>query len=158
MLCLFEKQRDVINEKMNLQMEKTTLAFEIPSCNTMEMMCYAYDLEGTEVFELLSEEEKICIWNGFGPDRFPKWLRELLSLKESVILPACYIHDLDYGVGGSKKYFYKANRRFRKNACKCIDRCAGRFSFFYRQLLKVKIKIMEVLCNWLGYKGWNKKK
>lgn len=139
-------------------MRKKSAVFGIPSCNTMEMMCYAYDLEGTDVFEILSEEEKICIWNGFGPDRFPKWLREALSITELDILPACYIHDLDFGVGGSKSEFYKANSRFKRNAFKCIDKCAGRFSLFYRLMMKAKIKAMQVICDLFGYKGWNKRK
>ena len=138
-------------------MNNIHFSFELPSWDTMEMLCYNYHLSGVEVFELLSDYEKGQEWNGFGPDRFPKWLRNFLSLREMSILPACYIHDLDFAVGGKKKYFYDSNKRFRKNALKCIERSKDNIGFLKQYYLKFKIFIIEIICNLFGYKGWNKK-
>ena len=133
-------------------------SFELPSYDTMEMICYNYHLDGVEVFELLTDIEKQREWNGFGPNRFPRWLRNILSFCEMEILPACYIHDLDYAIGGKKKYFYASNKRFRKNALKCIERSKERIGFIKQQYLKFQIYIIEIICNLFGYKGWKKNK
>ena len=135
----------------------SSISFELPSIDTMETLCYNYYLDGVEVFELLSDDEKRSEWNGFGPNRFPKWLRNFLTLKEWVLLPACYIHDLDYAVGGSKKYFYASNRRFRKNAMKCIAKHDGFYWLPYKVYVILKIRLIEILCNLFGYRGWKKK-
>lgn len=138
-------------------MNNSKFSFELPSCDLMESICYNYRLDGVDVFELLSDDEKQSNWNGFGPDRFPRKLRTLLSLHEIAILPACYIHDMDYVVGGSKKQFYESNKRLRKNALVCIKKKEHIIGFFYKNYLQIKLWLLEKICNLFGYKGWNKK-
>ena len=128
----------------------------IPSYEIMEQKCYSYGLSGVEVFESLSDEEKKNTWNGIGPDSFPKWLREWLSKSNYLVLPACYIHDLDFTIGGNKKYFYIANKRLCNNSIKILKIHKKYLNFFEYHFAIFRAYVAWKLCDWFGYKGWHK--
>ena len=129
----------------------------IPACEHMELLCYSYNLDGTDVFDVLTESEKERTWNGIGPDSFPRWLREWLSKSHFLVLPACYIHDLDFVVGGSKKYFYAANKRLRNNTLKILKLHRSMLGFFKYHAAVIRAYVAWKLCDWFGYRGWNKR-
>lgn len=79
------------------------------------------ELEGTWFFQWYSPEELAVIYNGIGPDRFPDWLREIITASAELFEPAALIHDLEYFLGGGKTDFTAANERFRRN-CDTLTR------------------------------------
>lgn len=78
------------------------------------------ELEGTWFFQWYSTEELAVIYNGIGPERFPDWLRKLITACAELFEPAALIHDLEYFLGGGKADFTAANERFYENCCKLI--------------------------------------
>ncbi len=73
------------------------------------------DLEKREIIWSFDYDELAKIYNGIGPDRFPDWLRAIVTEANGLFEPAALIHDLEYYIGGTKADFTAANDRFRRN-------------------------------------------
>ena len=72
-------------------------------------------LEGMTVVWQFDYEELAKIYNGIGPDRFPDWLRKIVTEANGLFEPAALIHDVEYHIGGTREDFTAANDRFRRN-------------------------------------------
>lgn len=127
---------------------------ELPKWEDMKYKAVLYSLEGCEVFKLLDDETKTKEWNGIGPDRFPKLVRDILDTMHEFVLPAACIHDFEYVVGGTKSDFYESNARLERNMRKCLKINRKEFSLIGYNLAKIKIKISKWICNNFGLKGW----
>ena len=79
------------------------------------------NLKGKEIVNDFGIAEIERIYNGLGPDRFPDWLREIITLASGLFEPAALIHDLRYHVGGTKADFTAANDEFRENCYTLVD-------------------------------------
>ena len=78
------------------------------------------ELEGAEILDRFTAEAIGKIYNGIGPDRFPDWLRELVTESAGIFEPAAVIHDVEYDIGGTWQDFTDANERFRRNCYRLV--------------------------------------
>lgn len=127
-----------------------------PTWQSMKYLALTYCLEGCEVFNILDDETKDREWNGIGPDRMPKIVRELLDKIFEDALPAACIHDFRFVIGGTKAQFYTSNAELKRNLFKCLRANKPKYSWFRYWLTKLKILIAVALCDKYGYKGWHK--
>ena len=67
------------------------------SATTIELVRKAYDLklENVHILDKYSITEIGKIYNGIGPDRFPDWLREIVTKSAGLFEPAALIHDVE---------------------------------------------------------------
>ena len=112
------------------------------------------ELEGTWFFQWYSPEELAVIYNGIGPDRFPDWLREMITASAELFEPAALIHDLEYFLGGGKADFTAANERFREN-CNRLIRQEYPWWSPLRYVLMNRARRWANYCQTFGGKGYN---
>lgn len=128
------------------------------SSNIEELMklCKDADLEGHGILELFSVDALSEIYNGIGPDRFPKILRDALSALHPTLLPCALIHDVQYHIGGSYEEFTLANKMFGENGKKMAY---YRYAWYdpRRYLVAHKARVFADLCQFRGWDGYNKK-
>lgn len=119
-------------------------------------LCKDAELEGYGILELYSVKDLAEIYNGIGPDRFPKILREALSALHPTLLPCALIHDVQYHIGGSYEDFTIANKMFGDNGKKMAY---YRYCWYdpRRYLVAHKARIFAELCQTFGLNGYNKK-
>lgn len=119
-------------------------------------ICEAAELEGREILSRFSPEELTGIYNGIGPDRFPKALLCALSALHPTLLPCALIHDVQYHIGGTKYDFTEANVMFERNG---IRMARYRYGWYdpRRYLVAHKAMVFADLCQALGWDGYNKK-
>ena len=74
------------------------------SATTIELVrkAYALDLENVHILDEYTIAEIGKIYNGIGPDRFPDWLREIVTASAGLFEPAALIHDVEYHEGGTR--------------------------------------------------------
>ena len=59
-----------------------------------------------------SDERLAGIYNGLGPDSFPRWLRAVLTDLNPLLRPVAFIHDIEWHESdGSKDSLVESNRR-----------------------------------------------
>ena len=119
-------------------------------------LCKDADLEGYGVLELFNEEALSGIYNGIGPDRFPKILRDALSALHPTLLPCALIHDVQYHIGGNYEDFTIANKMFGDNGKKMAYYRYGWYDP-RRYLVANKARVFAELCQTFGWQGYNKK-
>lgn len=78
------------------------------------------ELEGAEILNRFSLAQIQKIYNGIGPDRFPDWLRKIVTESAGIFEPAAVIHDVEYDIGGTWQDFTEANERFRRNCYRLV--------------------------------------
>ncbi|MBQ9338388.1 MAG: hypothetical protein IJS14_13950 [Lentisphaeria bacterium] len=130
-----------------------------PMCETAEIKkliekAIEGELEGTWFFQWYSPEELSVIYNGIGPDRFPEWLRALLTSCAKLFEPAALIHDLEYFLGGTQADFTAANTRFHDNCKRLILREYPWWSPM-RYILLSKARRWAGYCQQFGDKNYN---
>ena len=82
-------------------------------------------LAGMEMLDDFSYLKLARIYNGVGPDRFPDWLRTIVTEANGLFEPAALIHDVEYYIGGTKENFTAANDRFRENCYTLVKAAYG---------------------------------
>ena len=127
---------------------------QIPDWLTMKCEAIRLRLEGIEEFKKLTQEEKDKEWNGIGPDRFPAWFRNALSVLHKCVLPAACIHDFDFVVGGTIEEFHAANKRMKRNMKVCLKDSRKEFSFFGYHLARWRVHTAYRLVEKYGLPGW----
>ena len=117
---------------------------------------YSLNLEGVHILDKYSVEEIGKIYNGIGPDRFPDWLRKIVTESASLFEAAALIHDVEYDEGGTREQFTAANDRFRRN---CYTLVKDRYGWYdiRRYLWMNKARHWSSYCQLFGWEGWNKK-
>ncbi len=114
------------------------------------------DLEGRGVLQQFSAAEIAEIYNGIGPDRFPTWLRELITDTAGIFEPAAVIHDVRYLIGGMKADFTAANNEFYRNCCILVKQKYGWWRPMRYALLN-KARRWANYCEFFGLEGYNLK-
>lgn len=114
------------------------------------------NLKGKEIVNDFGIAEIERIYNGLGPDRFPDWLREIITLASGLFEPAALIHDLRYHVGGTKADFTAANDEFRENCYTLVDAAypwydPRRYTWRFRAWRYARY------CERFGWEGYTKK-
>lgn len=128
----------------------------LPSWRDMKYLALTYSLEGCEVFKELPEEVMDREWNGLGPDRLPKRIRDFLDKLYKEVLPAACIHDFRFVIGGTRQQFYAANAELKRNMNVCLRRNRRNFSMVGYWMAKIRVSIAKFLCDQFGWEGWNK--
>lgn len=125
--------------------------------NELRKKCYELELEGKEILDKYTDEDLEEIYNGIGPDRFPDWLREIVTESAELFEPAALIHDVEYEEGGTKEQFTEANERFKRN---CYALVKERFALYdiRRYLWMNKARRWSNYCQLFGGEGWTKKR
>ena len=127
------------------------------SATTIELVRKAYDLklENVHILDKYSITEIGKIYNGIGPDRFPDWLREIVTASADLFEPAALIHDVEYHVGGTREQFTAANDRFKQN---CYTLVKDRYGWYdpRRYLWLNKARRWGNYCQFFGWDGWTK--
>ena len=113
-------------------------------------------LEGVEILDKFSPAEIGRIYNGIGPDRFPDWLRELVTESAGIFEPAAVIHDVEYENGGTWRDFTEANGRFRRNCYRLVKAEYPWWSPLRYAWLN-KARRWANYCQLFGWEGFHKK-
>ena len=113
-------------------------------------------LYGREILDRYSETELLCIYNGLGPDRFPDWLRAIITEASDLFEPAALIHDVRYHEGGSYEDFTLANSEFREN---CYTLVADRYSWYNPRRYRWYFRAWRYAeyCQEFGWEGYTKR-
>ena len=111
-------------------------------------------LEGQEILLDYSIPELEQIYNGIGPDRFPDWMREIVTEANGLFEPAALIHDVRYHIGGTREDFTAANSEFRAN---CYTLIYARFAWYDPRRYKWLFRAWRyaAYCEEFGWPGWN---
>lgn len=117
-------------------------------------LCKEADLEGYGILELFTEQALSEIYNGIGPDRFPEWLRAMLTKANGLFAPAALIHDVRYHVGGTYDEFTASNSEFREN---CLKLVRARYGWYdpRRYIWTARALRYAEYCQIFGWKGFN---
>ena len=112
-------------------------------------------LENVEILDRYSEAEIAEIYNGIGPDRFPDWLRKIVTESAELFEAAALIHDVEYDEGGTREQFTAANDRFCRN---CYTLVKDRYGWYdiRRYLWMNKARRWSNYCELFGWSGWTK--
>lgn len=113
-------------------------------------------LQGREILRSYLTCEISEIYNGIGPDRFPDWLREIITKTAGIFEPAALIHDVRYQIGGTKKDFTRANTEFKKNCYKLVKKEYGWWNPKRYALLN-KARRWANYCEFFGLDGYSLK-
>lgn len=113
------------------------------------------NLENVGILDRYSVEEISVIYNGIGPDRFPDWLRKIVTESAELFEAAALIHDVEYDEGGTREQFTAANDRFRRN---CYTLVKDRYGWYdiRRYLWMNKARRWSNYCELFGWSGWTK--
>ena len=114
------------------------------------------NLKGKEIVKDFGIAEIERIYNGLGPDRFPDWLREIITLASGLFEPAALIHDLRYHVGGTREDFTAANDEFRENCYTLVD---AAYSWYDPRRYTWRFRAWRYAryCERFGWEGYTKK-
>lgn len=121
---------------------------------TLTAICERHKLEGRAVLYGYDLDELARIYNGIGPDRFPDWMREIVTEASSLFEPAALIHDVRYHLGGTREDFTAANDEFHRN---CDTLVCARFSWYdpRRYLWQFRAWRYKNYCQDFGWEGFH---
>ena len=129
----------------------------LPSIFELVESAKKLELDGCNVFDKFTREELEEQYNGVGPDRFAKWIRDALSYLLWDCLEGVAIHDMDYYEGGTIDEFHAANRRLKVNTRKI-----ARKKFKWYQIKRWKLyfvaPVLYKATEKYGLEGWNLKR
>lgn len=120
------------------------------------LACNDAELEGRHVLDDYSLVELARIYNGIGPDRFPDWLRAIITEANGLFEPAALIHDVRYHIGGNEIDFTDANAEFHRNCRRLVLREYPWWSPV-RYILLNKARRWAGYCQEFGWPGYNKR-
>lgn len=104
----------------------------------------------------VSTEDAERIFNGVGPTVLPEKYRKKLTKRSKYILPAVFVHDMDFAHGdGTKEDFHRANRRLAKNGRRCAD---SRFKWYnpMRYFVRLQASTYAKICDAFGWYSYLK--
>ena len=113
------------------------------------------ELEGAEILDRFTAEAIGKIYNGIGPDRFPDWLRKIVTESAGIFEPAAVIHDVEYDIGGTWQDFTDANERFRRN-CDRLVKAEYPWWSLLRYAWLNKARRWANYCQLFGWDGFHK--
>ena len=113
------------------------------------------NLTGREILDDFTREELKAIYNGIGPDRFPDWLRAIVTEANGLFEPAALIHDVRFYIGGTREDFSVANAEFKKN---CYTLVYAAYSWYNPRRYKWQFRAWRYYhyCEDFGWDGFHK--
>lgn len=137
--------------------ELTTVEAEslrpLPDIMDLVRSAKALGLCGADVFDSYSEEVLREQYNGVGPDRFPAYIRYILSSLLRDDLEAVAIHDLKYYKGGTLDEFHLVNKQLKDNT-RLIARKKFRWWQWKRWKLYLVANVLKDATDKYGLPGW----
>ena len=113
------------------------------------------NLAGLEILWKFSYTDLQKIYNGIGPDRFPQWLRTIITEANGLFEPAAVIHDVQYHLGGTYDDFTAANKQFKENCYVLVKAAYGWYNpARYKWLFRAR-RYAEY-CQVFGWSGYHK--
>lgn len=131
-------------------------SFVLPDPLELRESAARNSLEHCDVLYKVTDEELREQFNGVGPDRWPKEIRNILSGILWDVLEAVEIHDVDYYIGGDRDEFHEANLVLGKNVRKLARRKYRWWKPRRWFLVELSYRMTE-LTERYGWEGWNKK-
>ena len=113
------------------------------------------NLEGLYYLSMFTLPELAAIYNGIGPDRFPKKLRDFVTEVNTIFEPAALIHDIEYHISGGRADFTEANKRFRRNCYILVDNAYAWYDP-RRYYWEFKAWRFAGYCEQFGWEGYHK--
>lgn len=111
-------------------------------------------LDGADVFDKYDEETLREQYNGVGPDRFPAYIRYILSALLRDDLEAVAVHDMKYYEGGTIDDFHAVNQALKDNT-----RLIAKKKFKWYQIRRWKLylvaNVLKEATDTYGLPGWN---
>lgn len=111
-------------------------------------------LEKAEILLEYHNSELQTICNGIGPECFPDWLREGISVMHPSLLPVAFIHDVEWHENdGRLSDFIASNHRFKRNGYKMAKH---RYAWFdpRRYIVMRQASRLARICLLFGYPAW----
>ena len=113
-----------------------------------------YGLEHCEIAAKYTDEELAKLYNGIGPEAFPKWLRAVLDTLHPSLAPVAFIHDVEWGDSdGTEESFAASNARFKRNGYR-VARGLYPWWRLRRWIVMNDARRFGNLCQSFGWKGW----
>ena len=129
-----------------------------PLPDIMDLVKSAKDLGliGAEVFDEYDEKTLREQYNGVGPDRFPAYIRYILSTLLREDLEAVAVHDMKYYKGGTVDEFHATNQALKDNT-----RLIAKKKFKWYQTRRWKLymvaNVLKEATDKYGLEGWRLK-
>lgn len=138
-------------------MEKVALHFSKEEIKALERIARSANLEGLDVLDQYTDDEKIESFNGTGGASMPEWKRYILTKLTGRKLPAILIHDMQYRRGGTEAERKETNSQLERNMMKlhAYDLTSGNYSpeWWWRYASR---KAKEVTDSDEAKAGWGK--
>ena len=111
-------------------------------------------LENREIIGGYTMPELCSIYNGIGPDAFPEWLRNFVTVLNPALEPAAFIHDIEWHESDrSSEKFHESNARLERN-CRRIAALKYCRLDPRRYLLVRQDSRFAGLCDRFGWSVW----
>ena len=113
-------------------------------------------LENASILDKYTDEQLASrVYNGIGPESFPKWLREVIDFLNPSLEPVALIHDAEwYETDRTKASFEASNRRFRSNGIRMAKATYGWWNPL-RYRVRRQAKLFSLACGTqAGWKAW----
>ena len=118
-------------------------------------LALALGLEGADFVRDLGAAKVAAACNGIGPDWFPAAVRDEISEKLHMFIPAADVHDCRYSYDndGTKERFHAANEELRRNCLRIANLTYAWWSP-YRYLTRHAGHILADACEAYGWKAF----
>ena len=113
-----------------------------------------FALENREIITRYNMRELCSIYNGIGPESFPKWLRLGISALHPSLAVVAFIHDLEWHESDfSRESFTESNNRFTRNGYKTAK---AMFAWYdpRRYLAMYHARRFGKICQAFGWTAW----
>ena len=113
-----------------------------------------YGLDNRWIADKYTDEQLARIYNGLGPDSFPRWLRAVLTDLNPLLRPVAFVHDVEWHeADGSRKSFEESNRRWKRNGYR-VAQVEFRAWDPRRYLLMNRVRRFGNYCQAFGWSAW----
>ena len=125
--------------------------YTIEQIAALRQKCYELNLKNCHILDKYADEELQTIFNGIGPETFPKFARKLVDAINPLLLPVALIHDVEwYESAGTYVHFKESNSRMRTNG----EICAKAAHAWYNPLRYLTIYKAHKLATLCDLGGW----
>ena len=111
-------------------------------------------LENCGILRKYTLMELSAIYNGIGPDSFPEWLRNFISVLHPSLAVVALIHDVEWHESDkSKEKFAESNARFKRNGYKVAE---SEFGWYNprRYIVMNQARRFGNICQFFGWNAW----
>lgn len=121
----------------------------------LKIKAEALQLENAEILNKYNMQQLCSIYNGIGPDKFPEWMRDFISILHPSLELAAFIHDVEWHeTDKSKEKFKESNERFKRNGYTVAK---AEFSWYdpRRYVVMNQARRFGNYCHLFGWDTWS---